>query len=193
MSHAGRMIDTALRWRAGVGIAAATTALLGIVGIVRPRWEAGGQELLEGWALLAVFGVPAAFALLSFLTRPALLLAAAVVSALTSPLLGFLMPILWGFAALYAMAFAHQPSRQSLAPTWAVVGLPVLLVLTGGSLILGSTEMTCVTNTVSRGTRVECGETTTGIGSTAALVLVAFAVAGGLALSSPRHRPPASI
>lgn len=192
MSHAGRMIDTALRWRAGAAIAAATTALLGVVGIVRPRWEAGGQELLEGWALLAVFGVPAAFAMLSFLTRPALLIAAAVVSALTSPLLGVLMPILWGFAAIYAMAFAQQPARRSLAPTWAVVGLPVLLVLTGGSLILGSTEMTCVTNTGSRGTGVECGETTTGIGSTTALVLVAFAVAGGLALSSPRqHRPPA--
>lgn len=177
------MIDSAVRWRIAAGSVASITAAIGLAGIVAPRWDAGGQELLEGWALLAVLCAPAAFALLSFAARPTLLLAGAILALATSPLLGILAPILWVFAAVYAQAFARQHPRGSVAPTWAVVVVPVVLVLVGGALILGSTEMMCVTT----GSAQECGETTTRSGSTAALVIVGLAVAAALGLSSPRR------
>lgn len=181
------MIGSAVRWKIVAGSVAVIEMAICLDQIVGPRRDDSGQELLQGWALLSVLCVPAAFAVFAIAARPLLLLVGALMSVATSPLLGTLMPILWVFAAVYAYAFAKQPLRSTVAPPWAVAAVPVLFVLAGGALIIGSTEMVCVTTVHPRGSGTACGQTTTASGSIAALVAVAVAVAGGLLLSSPRR------
>lgn len=187
MRHSGSMSASALRWRILAGFAALTNVGLGAAWIVRPRLEIGGRELVEGWALLAVLCASAAFALLSFTRRPVLLLVGAVAAAVTSPLLGTLLPVMWIFSAIYAVAFVRQPPQRSFVPSWGLAALPVLLVLGVGTMILGATEMTCVTTVVGGRTQVECGETTTTTGSITALALVGVVVAGGFGLATARR------